>query len=90
MSRRQRRRERPATPAEQAAYERVAELVRVVIDAPAGERQAAALQLRRAVDRARDPGNLSNVPGRELAAVLRDRYPVLVDGPDEPEQVRNP
>lgn len=77
MSRR--RRERPATPAEQAALERVAELARVALAAAAGDRQAATVQLRRTVDRLRDPGNLANVPGAELAAVLRDRYPALVD-----------
>lgn len=78
MSRR-RRRERPATPAEQAAIERAAELARVVITGPAGERQAAAVQLRRQVDRIRDPGNLSNVPTRELSDAIRARFPALVD-----------
>ncbi|MGI5182237.1 hypothetical protein ACQEVZ_38685 [Dactylosporangium sp. CA-152071] len=78
MAGRRHTRERQATPAEQAAYERAAELLRAAVTAPAGERQAAVWRARQVVDRIRDPGNLSNVPGRELHAVLCDRYPALV------------
>lgn len=74
MSRR-RERERPATPAEQAAIERAAELAREALTAPAGQRRAAVNRLRRQVDLIRDPGNLSNLTAVELVDAIRERYP---------------
>jgi len=71
---------RPATPEEQAAFERVDELAREAIEAPAGQRQAAVARLRRAVGRIQDPQNLWDVPARELPAALRHRHPTAFDG----------
>jgi len=74
---------RPATPEEQAAFERAAELARRAIEAPAGQRRTAVDRLRRAVYRIQDPGNLVNLTTAQLVDELRKR------STDDPKQVRN-
>ena len=86
---RRRDRVRPATPEEREQVERFAELARAALDAPAGERPDAYARMRRAADRIRDPGNLSNVPARDLPSVISSLYPDL-DTPSVPEDVRKP
>lgn len=51
--------------------ERAAELARIAITAPAGQRQAAVDRLRRQVDRIRDPSNLAALSGAEFLAKIR-------------------
>lgn len=86
MSRRARR-ERPATPAEQAQFDRFAELAQAAIEATGEQRANAVQRMRRQVDRVRDPGNLSNVPRRDLLDHLRQLHP---DRSPEARCDRNP
>lgn len=83
---RRRDRQRPATLQEREQVERFAELARAALDASPGQRQAAYERMRRFADRIRDPGNLSNVPTRELRDAIGRLYP----DSDVTEQVRNP
>lgn len=83
MSRR-RSRERPATTAEQQQIERLAELARSALDAPPEQRADAVRRMSRQADRLRDPGNLANVPTRELLAAIREQYPDDLEGVTTP------
>lgn len=70
-----RRRERPATAAEQQQIERLAALARAALDAPPEQRADAVRRMSRQADRLRDPGNLAHVPTRELLDAIREQYP---------------
>lgn len=79
MSRRQERRNRPATEAEQAQLREFGERLGEVLDAATPRaRRAAAYRMRRLADRIRDPGNLANMTAAELVdhfAETRERPP---------------
>ncbi|AYF31473.1 hypothetical protein CSH63_29310 [Micromonospora tulbaghiae] len=84
MSRR-RRRERPATPAEQQQIEQIAALADVALTAPSmADRRRALNRMRRITDRLADPGKLTGLPPAELHDALTERCV------DTPKQVRKP